>query len=331
MRPWTFWRKGQQCCASFPKTATLWNAAIRFNSENGARVERGAARAERSAGLLLPNQAPPVHCRAVMKPMNFKGRWVLVTGASSGLGAEMARQLAREHGANLVLVARRQERLAELQKELGSLVRVETIVADLSDETAAERVVSEAESHGPLYAAVLNAGATHFGHHDELSWEQFKKMLDLNVVGTVALTTRLIPLLEKRRENGGLLLIASLAGLTPVSYQAAYSGTKGFLVNYGCSLHHEMRPRGVTVTVFAPGGIATEMTAGERFNDLRNWLVPVGPCAREAIFGLKRRRYLVIPGIVYGWGARLTRFVPQSLLVGRVAAQYRNSLLKNTK
>jgi short-subunit dehydrogenase len=89
-----------------------------------------------------------------------------------------------------------------------------------------------------------------------------------------------------------------------------------------------MRPRGVTVTVFAPGGIATEMTAGERFNDLRSWLVPVGPCAREAILGLKRRRYLVIPGIVYGWGARLTRLVPQSLLVGRVAAQYRNSLLK---
>jgi short-subunit dehydrogenase len=181
-----------------------------------------------------------------MKPMNFKGRWVLVTGASSGLGAEMARQLAREHGAQLILVARRQDRLQELKAELSPLVRVETIVADLSDETAVARVIAEAEGHGPLYAAVLNAGATHFGHHDELTWEQFRKMLDLNVIGTVALTTRLLPLLEKRNENGGLLLIASLAGLTPVSYQPltperrAFWSTTGALCITRCA--HEASP-----------------------------------------------------------------------------------------
>lgn len=266
-----------------------------------------------------------------METMNFRGRWVVVTGASSGLGEEMAKQLTRDHGAHLVLVARRRERLEALAEKLrayGTEVRV--LDADLGRLEEATRVFEEATRDVPVYAVILNAGATHFGHHDELDWDGFSKMLDLNVRSTSKLLQSFLPYLEKRGENGGVLVVASLAGLTPVAYQAAYSGTKAFLVNYACSLHHEMKPRGVTVSVFAPGGIATEMTAGERFNDLRTWLVPVGPCATEALSGLARRKYLTIPGFVYGWGARLTRLLSQDFLVGRVAAQYRRSLTKNS-
>jgi hypothetical protein len=262
--------------------------------------------------------------------MNFRGRWVLVTGASSGLGAELARQLGRDHGANLILVARRRERLQELSTELeayGSEVLI--VSADLGMLEEVEHVFKEVTRDRQLYAAFLNAGVTHFGHHDELSWESFSKMLELNVTSTTKFLHLLLPYLEAQGTQGGVLLVASLAGLTPVAYQAAYSGTKAFLVNYGCSLHHEMNSRGVTVSVFAPGGIATEMTAGERFNDLRTWLVRVEPCAKEAIRGLRKRRYLTIPGLVYRWGSRLTRLLPQDFLVGRVAAEYRNSLSKN--
>lgn len=267
-----------------------------------------------------------------MKPMNFKNRFVLVTGASSGLGEEMARQLATRDGANLILVARREDRLQKLQAELkiASGRQIEYIVADLGEEGAADRVFEEAQAWGDVYGVVLNAGITHFGHYDELSWEGFRRMLDVNVVSTTRLVSLFLPYLEQKKQQGGILLVASLAGLTPTAYQAAYSATKGFLVNYGCSLHYEMLERGVSVSVFAPGGIATEMTAGNRFNDLRGWLVPVVPCATEAIECLKDRKYLSIPGVVYGWGARLTRLLPQNFLVGRVAAQYRRSLQKNS-
>jgi hypothetical protein len=123
------------------------------------------------------------------------------------------------------------------------------------------------------------------------------------------------------------MLVSSMAGLAPTPYQSAYSATKAYLINYGCSLHHEMAPRGVSVTTFAPGGIITDMTAGERFNSLRGWLMPVDVCARAAIKALTRREYLSVPGFVYRVGSVLTRLLPQRFFAAKVAAQYRKSLL----
>jgi short-subunit dehydrogenase len=268
-----------------------------------------------------------------LQKMNFRRRRVLVTGASSGLGAEIARQLAGEHGADLVLVARRADRLEELSAELVRAhgVDVQCITADLAQPGEAVRVFQEASAKG-LYAAVLSAGVTHFGHYDEQSWEALSSMLALNVESTVRLTTLLLPHLEQRGEGGGLLLVASLSGLTPAAYQAAYSGTKGFLVKYGWALHHELAPRGVTVSVFAPGGVATEMTAGPRFDSLRFWLLPAPFAARAALVGFTRRRHLIVPGIIYDWGRTLVlKILPENFLVGRVAAQYRRSLEKNAR
>lgn len=242
----------------------------------------------------------------------------------------MARQLARDHGAHLVLVGRRADRLALLEAELcGYGGKVKILPADLGSTAGVDAVFRHCTQQVPLYAAVLNAGVTHFGHHDELTWEQFEALVDLNIKGTARLVHDLVPYLERRAEQGGILLVASLAGVTPVAYQSAYSGSKAFLVHYGCSLHHEMRSRGVTVSTFAPGGIATEMTQGARFNDLRSWLVPVQPCARAALRGFAKRKYLIIPGVVYRFGSWLLKFFPESFVVGRVAAQYRNSLTKS--
>jgi len=260
--------------------------------------------------------------------MNFRGNWLIVTGASSGLGREMARVLAREHGANLVLVARREERLRELAEELTEQhgVEIQVLPADLGDEGDVQRVFEESTAANPIYGVILNAGITHFGHFDELSFERFKTMLSVNVAGVVQLTQSFLPYLEARAENGGIMLVSSLGGTTPVPYQSAYAGTKAFLVNYGCSLHHEMFGRGVSITTFAPGGIDTEMTGGKRFDDLRGWLMPVDQCAREAVTGFRKRRYLHVPGFMYRWGSVFMRLLPQRFLVSRVAAQYRNSL-----
>jgi short-subunit dehydrogenase len=232
-----------------------------------------------------------------------------------------------------VLVARRKERLDELKAEISAETgcSVETIVSDLSLPGEAERVFRECTAQQNLYAAILNAGITHFGHHDELEWKAFDSMIDLNIKSAAHFTSLALPHLEQRGEGGGVLLVASMAGVVPVAYQAAYSGTKAFLVNYACSLHHEMKHRGVSVTVFTPGGIATEMTKGERFNDLRGWLQPVIPCARQGLRGFARRDYVTIPSLVYRLGFPLVRrLVPERFLVAQTAAIYRKSLLKNS-
>ncbi len=260
--------------------------------------------------------------------MFFRGRWVLITGASSGLGEAIARELAHRHGANLVIVARRAERLDALKAELeaGAGVSVHTVVADLADLGQVDRVVTEAIEGRQLYAAVLNAGITHFGNWDELDWDGFLRMQAVNNTSVVRMATHLLPYFEQQAQQGGVLLVASMAGLTPLAYQAMYSATKAFLVHLGASLHHEMWPRQVSVSTFVPGGIDTEMTSGKRFNSLRTWMMPVQQCAREAIDALQNRRYIHAPGLLYRWGGKLTRLLPQRFFTGQVAAQYRRSL-----
>jgi short-subunit dehydrogenase len=260
--------------------------------------------------------------------MDFRSRWVLVTGASSGLGHEMARQLAAHHGANLVLVARRQDRLEALKAELESStgVSVDTVVADLSKLEDVDRVFERATIDRDVYGVVLNAGVTHFGSFRELAFDEFQTMLATNVTSVVRLATRFLPYLEDSKQEGGLLIVSSMAGLTPVPYQTAYSGTKAFLVNFGCGLHHEMRSRNVSVTTFVPGGIQTEMTSGERFQRLGGWLMPVERCAREAIDSFRTRRYIHVPGLTMRFGTLFMRFLPQQFLTARVAAAYRGAL-----
>lgn len=259
--------------------------------------------------------------------MDFRNRWVLVTGASSGLGRAMALLLAREHGANLVAVARRANLLEELASEVSRCgVQIETLVADLSQAEGVDAVVRKATIERPVYAAVLNAGVTHFGDYRHLEWTKFDEMLRLNVRSNVRLTTALLPALEQRGEGGGILLVASMAGMTPIPYQAAYSGTKAFLVHFGCSLWHEIQGKNVSLTTFAPGGIVTEMTAGESFVPLRKWLMPVDQAAREGIEAFRARKYLYVPGATNRLGAALMRLLPQKTVTGRIAAVYRRAL-----
>jgi hypothetical protein len=266
-----------------------------------------------------------------MKPMNFRQRWVMVTGASSGLGREMARLLAYEHQANLVVVARRADRLSELKDELETQAGVEVVpvAADLSTVEGADHAFEQATQGRELYGAILNAGITHFGPHHELAWEDFERMLSTNVTSVVRLTRLLVPYLEQQNNGGGILLVSSMAGITPVPFQTAYSGTKAFLVHYGCALHHELAGSNVSVTTFIPSGIQTEMTSGKRFAPLRSWLMPVDKCAREAVEGFAARRYLHAPGISHRLQAVAARLLPHRLVSGRVGAAYRSALQKS--
>ena len=266
-----------------------------------------------------------------MRSMDFKGRWVLVTGASSGLGKEITRLFALEHGANVILVARRVDRLRDLaralEKDAGVQVRV--IEADLSREADVERVYAEAIDHGEIYGVVLNAGVTYFGEHANLAWSEFSAMLATNVTSVVRLTSLFVPYLIARGREGGVLLVTSMGGLMPVPYQSAYSGTKGFLVNFGRALWHELQGSPVSITTFAPGGITTELThnAGlsRHFKSTLTMMTPEA-CARLAIRGFARRRYLHIPGLLNKLAALLIRILPQRLFVAAVGAEYKKAL-----
>src|SRR3954471_2651695 len=218
-----------------------------------------------------------------MNPMELRGRWVLVTGASSGLGREMAKILAVTYGAHLVISARREDRLNELKAELEKSggVQVQICVADLSKLADVDRLIETATSGRELFGAILNAGVTHFGNYGELTWDSFRTMLDTNVTATVCMATAFVPVLEKT--GGGLMIVSSLAGIYPVPYQTHYSATKAFLVHFGIGLWHELQGRNVSVTVYAPSGVVSEMTSGESFNALRRWLMPVARAASEGV------------------------------------------------
>jgi short-subunit dehydrogenase len=265
-----------------------------------------------------------------MKPIELQGRWVLVTGASAGLGKAFASQLARRHKANLVLVARRKDRLEALASELEQIsgVKAMAIAADLSRTEDVDRVIAEATQGRQLTAAILNAGVTHYGHFHELGWADFQTMLHTNVSAVVRMTTELIPHLEKDPQGGGLLIVSSMAGMTPTPYQTAYSATKAFLVHWGLGIWHELKGRNVSITTYTPGGIQTEMTSGEKFGPIRGWLAKVDDVAETGLEALRSRRFLAVPGIDNRAGNFVFRFLPRRFVTGRLAAVYRGALAK---
>jgi short-subunit dehydrogenase len=264
-----------------------------------------------------------------MKPMNFRDRWVLVTGASAGLGRTMAGMLARDHGANILAVARRKDRLDALAAELAPTgVKVEVVAADLSKAEDVERVIQRAQEGRQLYGAVLNAGVTYYGKHETLPWAEFEAMLNINVRGTVRLCTALLPTLEGHPDGGGVLLVSSMAGITPLPYQSAYSGTKAFLVAFGTSLAHELEGRRVSVSTYAPGGIRTEMSDVFKDGPLSGWLMDVDQAAREGLEAFRRRKHLHVPGFTYRVGAALIGVLPRQLVGRTLAATYKRALAK---
>ncbi|HVV56578.1 MAG TPA: SDR family NAD(P)-dependent oxidoreductase [Mucilaginibacter sp.] len=266
-----------------------------------------------------------------MAKLHFKDKWILVTGASAGLGEEMARQLAFRHGANLILLARRMEKLEKLKAELETTVKARIIVADLSKLDEVDRALDEALEGEELYGAVLNAGITYFGKHHELNWDYFDMMLQTNVVGVTRMTNRLVNHFESTGKGGGLMIVSSMAAIFPVPYQAAYSGTKSYILSFATALSHELKNDRFSITVYTPGGIVTEMTEGEKFNDLRGWLMPVKQAAKEAIYAFQNRKLTHIPGFMNRFGSVIIKFLPKKFVMKRMSKVYGKSLFKNSK
>jgi short-subunit dehydrogenase len=178
----------------------------------------------------------------------------VVTGASGGIGEAAARRLAKD-GATVVLAARREERLRTVAEDIGE--RASWVVCDVARVEDVERLYDEVESrHGRCDVLVNNAGVPGGGPFAGASLERLRTVVEVNLVGVVACTKVFLPLLE--RSEGHVVNVASLAGRYALPGAAVYSATKHAVVAFSESLYHELRPRGVMVTVVNPGLVATE-------------------------------------------------------------------------
>jgi short-subunit dehydrogenase len=195
--------------------------------------------------------------------MSFAGSTALVTGASKGIGAACARELARR-GADLVLVARSADALERLAEEIRAShgVRVEVIAADLSDRDGPIAVDDELRRRGVEVDLLLNnAGAGSIGPFFERPFDAQLANVDLNIAGLVTLTHRLGGRM-RARGRGGIITISSTAAFQPLAYQAVYAATKAFVLSFSEALAQELAGSGVRVMAAHPGAVATGFLDG---------------------------------------------------------------------
>jgi hypothetical protein len=191
--------------------------------------------------------------------MNASGRWTLITGASTGIGLDLARCFAAD-GDGLVLVARRKDRLDAVAAELAARHSIPTraLAIDLEDPAAPENLKRTLDAEGiALHTLVNNAGFGMLGPFATLSAERQLTMVQVNVVAVTALSRLFLPGMIERRQ-GGILNLASMAAFQAGPGTAVYYATKAYLLSLSEALHEEAKPFGVKVTALCPGPVRTE-------------------------------------------------------------------------
>ncbi len=257
-------------------------------------------------------------------------RTAVVTGASSGIGREIARQLA-QRGHGLTLVARREDRLRALAGEVAGAhgVRVEVVGADLTDPAARERVVDQVAERGLTPHVLVNAaGLSTVGavHTNEPAAEL--AMIRTDVEALAHLCSLVLPGMV-RRGAGAVLNVASTAAFQPLPGQAGYAACKAFVVSYSQAVRAELKGTGVTVTALCPGPVDTEFAETAGFDSAeaeaalpRFMWVPVEAVAEAGLGGLDRGRAVVIPGVANQVAAAGARLVPRAALLPLLARQH---------
>jgi short-subunit dehydrogenase len=262
-------------------------------------------------------------------PAPAADRTALVTGASSGIGVAIARELAsRGHG--VTLVARRADRLAELAEELAATgVRAEVLTTDLADREARAELPSRVADLGlAVDVLVNNAGLSTLGPVAGAVPEDELRMVEVDVMALVDLTTRFLPAMVERH-RGAVLNVASTAAFQPLPGQAGYGAAKAFVLSYTRSLGGELAGTGVVATVLCPGPVETEFaeTAGFRSEDAKGalpsfmWETPEA-VARCGIDALAAGHPVAIPGLANRVMANVASVTPKSLLVKVLASQH---------
>ncbi len=263
-------------------------------------------------------------------PTPASDRTCLVTGASSGIGVELARLLAaRGHG--VTLVARREDRLKVLADELATAhgVRAEHIAADLTDEDARSALVDTVAERGLVVDVLVNnAGLSTTGPVARSDIAGELRMVRTDVEAVVHLCSALVPAMVERG-RGAVLNVASMAAFQPLPGQAGYAASKSFVLSYTRAMAQELRGTGVVATALCPGPVETEFAEAAGFGELEAgdslpkimWL-SAHDVAEAGIVGLDRGRDVVIPGTANRVMAGVASVVPHRLLLPVLAKQH---------
>ena len=261
-------------------------------------------------------------------PAPAPDRTAVVTGASSGIGAEIARDLARR-GQRVTLVARSADKLAALADEIiaaGGLADV--LAADLMDREVRAGLLDQVTALGATPEILINnAGFSTLGAVAKADPEAEMAMIELDVVAVVDLCTRFLPGMVERG-RGAVLNVASTAAFQPLPGQAGYAAGKVFVLSYTHSLIGELRGTGVTATTLCPGPVETGFGQAAGFTPEQEETLPkimwvsAEDVAKAAVAGLDKGRAVVIPGVANKIAASFAQVTPRSLLVPILAKQH---------
>jgi short-subunit dehydrogenase len=255
----------------------------------------------------------------------WQGKWALITGASAGIGTALARELAAG-GTNLVLTARRRDRLAGLAGELSAKHGIRTLVciADLAQKSGPEEIFAFTEDKGIVVDLLVNnAGFGAYGEFQKAKADRLLEMVQVNVSAVVHLTHLYLPGMIARR-SGDILIVASTAAFQPVPYITTYAATKSFDLQFAEGLAEEVREYGVRVCALCPGSTESEFleVAGQRHHTKR----PQETAKKVAHVGLRALaagKSSVISGFINWLGAETVRFAPRRMTARIAVGMFR--------
>jgi len=254
----------------------------------------------------------------------WRGKWALVTGASAGIGSALAEQLAAQ-GVNLLLTARRADRLARLANDLAARHKVQTEIyaADLTRPQAPGEIFRFTEQKRlPVELLINNAG---FGAYGEFRKQEAQRLLDMvqvNVAAVAHLTHLFLPAMVERR-SGSILILASTAAFQPVPYLGGYAATKGFDLLFAESLAEEVRQYGVHVCALCPGSTVSEFHEVAGASHVAGPQEPNEKVARVGLEALAAGKALVISGTRNLLSMEAQRLVPRRLVTRIVARMFK--------
>lgn len=244
--------------------------------------------------------------------------YALVTGATSGIGLEIALNFARD-GINLILVARTENKLMEIKEKIESDYKVEVLILakDLTREEAPDEIYEEVEKRGIRVDFLINnAGFGSFGRLKDTDYETEKDLVKLNVLSLLQMNKLFVPLMAARH-YGYVMNVASLAAFMPGPVMANYYASKAYVLSLSEAMHEELKKDGVKVTALCPGPVRTnfqERAQLQKTDTAKSFIMEAKKVADIGYLGLLRGKAIVVPGTFEKIVPVITKLLPRSLV-----------------